>query len=228
MPPRYKWIFLDADNTLFDYDCAEATALEQAFRHFGFAYGEDVRQIYREINRKVWEDFENGKLDKATLQTTRFEQLLAARRNDADASAFNAYYLGVFAESGCLIDGALEVCAELSRHASLVLATNGISRVQHRRLENSGLSPYISRVVVSEDAGFQKPHTGFFEYAFCQCGITDKTSVLMVGDSLTSDIKGGVDFELDTCWYNPNRLEQSELKIDYEIRQLDELYRIVL
>lgn len=228
MPPRYKWIFLDADNTIFDYDRAEATALEQAFRHFGFAYSEDTRQTYREINGKVWDDFEKGKLDKATLQTTRFEKLLAARSVEADASAFNAYYLGVFAESGCLIDGAEELCADLAKHCTLVLATNGISHVQHRRLENSGLLPYIGQIVVSEDTGFQKPQAGFFEFAFEVCGIRDKSAVLMVGDSLTSDIQGGVNAGIKTCWYNPAGKNAGEPAPDYEIRRLSELREIVL
>lgn len=228
MPPRYQWIFLDADNTLFDYDRAEATALEQTFLHFGFAYGSDVRQTYREINRQVWEDFENGKIDKATLQTTRFQKLLEAYNNNADAAAFNAHYLGIFAESGCLIDGAADVCAKLSEQCSLVIATNGISRVQHRRLENSGLTPYITRVVVSEDTGYQKPDARFFEYAFDLCGIHDTSSVLMVGDSLSSDIRGGINAGIETCWYNPNKTESTEIKPDYEIQNLSELYGIIL
>lgn len=228
MPPRFNWIFLDADNTLFDYDRAEATALEQTFRHFGLPYSEDVRQTYRAINRRVWEDFENGKIDKATLQSTRFEQLLTACRSEADAAAFNTFYLGVFAESGCTIEGAAEVCAELSKHCSLVIATNGVSSVQQRRLENSGLRPYISRVVVSEDAGYQKPHPGFFEYAFALCGIPDKTSVLMVGDSLSSDIRGGVNAGIKTCWYNPCGESEPEPAPDYEIQDLSELRGIVL
>jgi 2-haloacid dehalogenase len=228
MPPRYEWIFLDADNTLFDYDRAEATALEAAFRHFGFAYGSDVLRTYREINRQVWADFEEGKIDKATLQTTRFAKLMDAHGNQADATAFNAFYLGIFAESGCLIDGAADVCATLSRQCSLVIATNGISRVQQRRLDNSGLTPYITRVVVSEDTGYQKPQPGFFEYAFRLCGIEDKSKVLMVGDSLSSDIKGGINAGIKTCWYNPAGLITEELNPDYEIRTLSELYGIIL
>ena len=228
MPPRYQWIFLDADNTLFDYDRAEATALEQTFLHFGFAYGNGVRQTYREINRQVWEDFEKGKIDKATLQTTRFQKLLETYANEADAAAFNAHYLGIFAECGCLIDGAAGVCAKLSEHCSLVIATNGISNVQQQRLKNSGLTPYITQVVVSEDTGYQKPDARFFEYAFDLCGIHDKSSVLMVGDSLSSDIKGGVNAGIKTCWYNPNGLEVSEPAADYEIHNLEELYRIIL
>jgi 2-haloacid dehalogenase len=228
MPPRYQWIFLDADNTLFDYDRAEATALEQTFQHFGFAYGNDVRLTYREINRRAWEDFENGIIDKDTLQKTRFEKLLAAGRNEADPAAFNSFYLGVFAESGCLIDGAAAVCERLAKHCSLVIATNGVSGVQQRRLQNSGLLPYITRVVVSEDTGFQKPHPGFFRFAFDLCNIRDVSSVLMVGDSLSSDIRGGVNAGIKTCWYNPAGLVAAERIYDYEIRKLDELYEIIL
>jgi 2-haloacid dehalogenase len=228
MPPRYEWIFLDADNTLFDYDRAEATALEAAFRHFGFAYGSDVLRTYREINRQVWADFEEGKIDKATLQTTRFAKLMDAHGNQADATAFNAFYLGIFAESGCLIDGAAAVCERLAKHCSLVIATNGVSGVQQRRLQNSGLLPYITRVVVSEDTGFQKPHPGFFRFAFDLCNIRDVSSVLMVGDSLSSDIRGGVNAGIKTCWYNPAGLVAAERIYDYEIRKLDELYEIIL
>ena len=228
MPSRYQLILLDADRTLLDYDLAERVALQRTFEQFGFAYDEQVRQKYRAINSRVWDDFERGIIDKPTLQTLRFERLLSACGNTASAEAFNASYLQTFGECGQTIDGAVEICRELSQHCTLAIATNGISKTQRTRLEHSGLQPYITYQIVSEDAGYQKPQRGFFEYAFAVCGAHDKRTALMVGDSISSDISGAMEFGIAACWYNPGGAAETGLTPDYEIRRLDELREIIL
>lgn len=226
---KYDLVLLDADGTLFDYDTAEAIALKKAFEYHGFKYSDDVRSRYREINNDVWMEFEKGKIDKNTLQTERFKRLLKEYNLGADESAFNLTYLGFLAEGGYLIDGALEICRELSHYCTLAIATNGVSRIQKRRLENSAIAPYIQHLIVSEDAGYQKPHQGFFQYAFDVCGYYDKDRAIIVGDSLSADIKGGADFGVATCWYNPtNHINDTGLRIDYEIKDLRELVKLIL
>lgn len=112
---------------------------------------------------------------------------------------------------------------------TLAIATNGISRTQKGRLKNSLIQPYISNIIVSEDAGYQKPHRGFFQYAFDTCKMQDKKSTIIIGDSLSADIKGGIDFGIATCWYNPTGiLENSGMKIDYEIKDLRELKEFII
>lgn len=226
--PKYKLILFDADGTLFDYDMAEGVALRKTFEKYCFTYSEDIRNKYREINSSMWKEFESGKIDKVNLQTGRFERLLNECNCDADASEFNLLYLDILAESGQLNDGALEICKELSQFCTLAIATNGIARTQKGRLENSLIQPYISHIIVSEDAGYLKPHNGFFQCAFDTCGIQDKKSAMMIGDSLSTDIKGGIDFGIATCWYNPNGIETKDLKADYEIEHLSDLIKIIL
>lgn len=226
--PKYKLILFDADGTLFDYDMAEGAALRKAFEKYCFTYSEDIRNKYREINSSMWKEFESGKIDKANLQISRFERLLNVCNYDADASEFNLLYLDILAESGQLNDGALEICKELSQFCTLAITTNGIARTQKGRLKNSQIQPYISYIIVSEDAGHQKPHNGFFQYAFDACGIQDKKSAIIIGDSLSTDIKGGIDFGIETCWYNPNGIKAKDLKADYEIEHLNDLIKIIL
>jgi 2-haloacid dehalogenase len=135
--PKYKLILFDADGTLFDYDVAEGVALRKTFEKYCFIYSEDIRNMYRGINSSLWKEFENGKIDKVNLQTGRFERLLNECNYKADANELNQFYLDILAESGHLIDGALEICNELSKFCTLAIATNGIARTQKGRLKNS-------------------------------------------------------------------------------------------
>lgn len=221
----YPFLFLDADWTLFDFQKSEGEALRLAFEEKGFAYDEGVRTRYHEINSALWRGFERGQVDKADLQRVRFATLLSEFGHLADPLAFNARYLHLLAENVHLIDGAVEVCADLARRATLLLATNGISWTQRRRLANSALAPFFRFVVTSEDAGAQKPEAGFFAYALSQCGDPDPSRVLMVGDQLNTDILGGERAGLATCWYNPRGEARPEgaPRIDHEIRRLEEL-----
>ena len=226
---KYSLVLLDADGTLFDFDMAEGIALRKAFEHHSFQYSEDMRNIYREINSGLWKEFENGGVDKTTLQTRRFERLLEECRLDADACDFNSVYLDYLSEGGHLIDGALEVCRELSRHCTLAIVTNGISRTQRSRIGNSDIAPFIKHIIVSEDTGYQKPHPGFFHYTFDVCGHSDRKAAIIVGDSLSADMKGGENFGIATCWYNPDGTnERNGCCIDYEINNLSELLNIIL
>ena len=226
--PKFNFILLDADGTLFDFDIAEAIALEKVFCKYGFIYNEDIYNEYRAINLALWDEFEKGKVGKAYLQVNRFARLLHKFNDKADAGQFNLAYLDMLSENGHLIEGALDICKELSQCCTLVIVTNGIARAQRGRLANSEIKPYISHIIVSEDAGYQKPHVGFFEYAFDICKIEDKKTALIVGDSLSADIKGGLNFGISTCWYNPSSVQPGDFKADYEIKHLSDLLKIVL
>ena len=226
---KYNLVLFDADGTLFNYDMAEGEALRKTFEHHQFEYCDDIRDKYRVINSEMWKEFESGRMDKGDLQTGRFKSLLEEFNLKADAAFFNSIYLDFLSEGGHLIDGALEVCRELSFHCTLAIATNGIARTQRSRLKSSAVEPYIKHIIVSEDAGYQKPHQGFFQYAFSVCGQQDKDKVIIVGDSLSADIKGGADFGITTCWYNPAGIvEHGHLKYDYEIKDLRELLHLIL
>ncbi len=221
----FPFLFLDADWTLFDFQRSEGKALHLVFQEFGFPYDEAVHARYHEINSALWRGFELGTVDKKDLQRTRFSTLLAEQGLPGDPDAINARYLQLLADNVFLVDGAVEVCAALAERSTLLLATNGVSWTQHRRLANSELAPFFRYVATSEDAGSQKPEAGFFEYALAQVGNPDKRDVLMVGDQLSTDILGGAAAGLATCWYNPQGLPRpaDAPRIDFEIRRLEEL-----
>ncbi len=226
---KYDLVLIDADNTLLDFDMAEEIALEKTFEHYGFDYSNEILKKYRKINSFMWKEFEHGRMDKAILQVERFSRLIKECNLKAEAVDFNKTYLSFLSEGGNLIDGALEVCRELSCHCTIAIVTNGISTTQRNRLKCSAIAPYIKYIIVSEDAGYNKPHEGFFQYTFDVCGWLDKEKAIIIGDSLNADIKGGADFGITTCWYNPTNVNSgNDIRIDYEIKNLRELPGIVL
>ncbi|MDR1515258.1 MAG: YjjG family noncanonical pyrimidine nucleotidase [Synergistaceae bacterium] len=222
----YNTILFDADGTLFDYDKAEKFALASSFRKHGIQFLPDRHALYRKINDGKWKQLEMGVISKDELQTSRFADLFTALGiAGVDAAAFNADYLACLAFGSDLIDGAAEVCRSLSATRRLAIITNGVSATQRSRLSKSVIKDYVSYVFVSEDIGYAKPDSRYFDFVFEKMGLIDKSSVLVVGDSLTSDIRGGASYGLDTCYYNPRKLENlSGIKPTFEISSLAEIF----
>lgn len=201
---RYAVYFLDADETLFDFRRAEREALRKVFGAHGFFFDEGVLNQYRDISESLWRQLERGEVTKEQLQVERFVRLFAERNLRADPADVGAReYPDALSEGNFLLPDALEVCRELSRTSALYLTTNGITRVQKRRLRESEIAPYISGIFVSEEAGAAKPQKAYFDYVFAKTGWPDRSRVLIVGDSLTSDIAGGANAGVDSCWLNP-------------------------
>jgi 2-haloacid dehalogenase len=226
---KYELVLLDADGTLFDFVTAQTASQRGVFEQYGFPFSEEVRTRYQEISDYLWEEFEHGKIQQDFLQVERWRRLLDEFGFKADPVAFNNAYLNLLAKGSFLLSGALEVCRDLAKHCTVAVASNGIARVQRNRLAISPIRPYVKHLIVSEDAGHAKPHRGFFEYAFRVCGHEDKGTTIIVGDSLGADVKGGVDFGIATCWYNPTgAANDSGTKADYEIRDLRELFALIL
>jgi YjjG family noncanonical pyrimidine nucleotidase len=225
---KYKTILFDADGTLFDYDKAEETALKNVCLQYRIDYSTDHRSIYRSINSKKWAEFDKGIITKMHLQVSRFEDFFSEIGVvNINAEEFNACYLDYLADGSQLMDGAESVCRELSKYKKLAIITNGIERTQLKRIHKSAIKPYISDIFVSEKIGFAKPACEYFDYVFESLNINDKSSVLVVGDSLLSDIKGGMNYGVDTCWYNPNGIANSaEIIPTYEIKLLSEITRL--
>ncbi len=225
---KYKWLLLDADNTLFDYDRAEAMALQRTFEQFGHEFQPTYAVAYRRINSEIWLQFEQGKISQARLRMRRFELLFEAIRAESDPLEFGAAYIQNLAQGAYLIDGAERVVKSFVGRVGLVLITNGLKDVQRSRLARSTIGDCFSDIVISEEIGAAKPDARIFQVAFERMDNPKKEDVLIVGDSLTSDIKGGNVFGIDTCWFNPNRLTcDQDVEIQYEIRHLDELWDIL-
>ncbi|MDF9842440.1 MULTISPECIES: YjjG family noncanonical pyrimidine nucleotidase [unclassified Paenibacillus] len=225
---KYDVILFDADDTLFDYGMAEGQAFLNVFTHFGLPAGaEEYAASYQEINHALWADLEAGRITSAALRVERFNRLFVRHKLEYNPEEFSEAYLRFLGEGTFLIQGAVELCGALEG-CRLAIITNGIKDVQLSRIKGSPLAGTFEQIIISEEAGYQKPAAGIFDYAFDKLGISDKSRVLIVGDSLTSDIRGGVNYGIDTCWFNPLRKTNSAgVEPTYEIRELSELLDIV-
>ena len=225
---RYKWLLFDADGTLFDYDKAEAAALANTFREFDLTLGPDDTATYRSINGDLWLAFERGKIAQGDLRTARFQRLFGALGLAQDAESFSERYLHNLGAASDLLEGAEPLVKMLQAHFSLALITNGIAMVQRSRLARSPLADCFDPIVISEEVGASKPAPEIFDVAFAKMGHPNKNDVLIVGDSLTSDMQGGYDYGIDTCWFNPQaKPRETNLPLSYEIQSLKALPSIV-
>jgi 2-haloacid dehalogenase len=226
---KYDLFLFDADGTLFDYNMAEANALKIMFENCGFEYTENIRQKYREINSQVWEDFENGRISKEALQTSRFTRLFDSIGVQHDAEDFNAQYLYELGKGSFLIDGASEICEQIAAgNNKIYIVTNGILATQTSRIKNSLIKDYISDFFVSEHIGFQKPHISYFAYVFSHIPQTGRDKILIIGDSLSADIQGGINAGIDTCWFNEAKKENNTgITPTYEIHKLSEIQKFI-
>ncbi len=222
----YSWLLFDADGTLFDYSRAEDTALAQNFAQHTLPFQPDYQLRYREINHQFWQRLEQKQVTPEELRVGRFRQLFTELAIDYDAQAFANTYLDQLAQQAHLIEGAAELIESLNGRYQLALITNGLADVQYPRLARSGLEAYFSAVVVSDEVGAAKPNPGIFDIAFSRMNQPTKAEVLIIGDSLSSDMTGGINYGIDTCWYNPNG-QSGRLPVTYEITQLAELPHIL-
>ncbi|WP_424237752.1 YjjG family noncanonical pyrimidine nucleotidase [Bhargavaea ginsengi] len=226
---QYDVILFDVDDTLMDFDKSEQAAFGNVFGKYELPDGlERYRKSYRTISEVLWRDLENGKLGLGELGSERFRRLFLEHELEMDAAVFNQDYLGFLGEQMHLVPGAEKVIEALS-HKRLAIITNGFKDVQTSRIGRSPFKDSFEQIIISEATGFRKPQKEIFDYAFEQLQVTDRSSVLMVGDSLTSDIQGGLNAGVDTCWFNPSRREnQTSIVPTYEISRLEDLLDIVI
>jgi len=225
---KYKWILFDLDGTLFDYDKAEYTALETAFHFFGYELDQNKLQVYRKVNKKVWDDFEAHKITAQRLRTKRFEMLAEELKMQADARTFSDIYLENLSQQNELLDGALDILNYLHKKVGLVLVTNGLKEVQRSRLSGSEITPYFDHIVISDEIGVAKPHAEYFDHVFSIINFPDKKDVLIIGDNLSSDIVGGINYKIDTCWFNYKKQQpDKEILPTYIIHNLDEIKLLI-
>ncbi len=224
----YPYLLFDADNTLFDFDQAERNAHLLLCRAHGLAFSEEGYQLYHKCNADLWRDFDRGLCTKEYLLVERFRRYLAITGERADPEALNRDHLRALGEGAMLLPGAEELCRVLSRDHRLYLLTNAVASVQKTRFANSAIAPYFQGVFISEEVGVGKPDSAYFDYVFHAVPGLARDNALVIGDSLTSDIQGANNAGLPCCWFNPKGQPRPQgLRIDYEIRALEELYAIV-
>jgi 2-haloacid dehalogenase len=226
---KYKWILFDADNTLFDYDKGEANALKSTFEQLGFPFKPEYLDIYKQVNHDIWQELEQGKISPEKLSVERFKRYAGILGLNFKAAGFSERYLNNLSLAAELIDGAQEIVESLHGKIGMLIITNGLQAVQRPRLERSMLKTYIKDIIISEEVGSGKPDAPIFDTAFARMGHPSKEEVLIVGDSLTSDIRGGLNYGIDTCWFNPAQKEDNpEIKSLFQIKKLNELVNIIL
>ena len=225
-----KVILWDIDGTLLDFDAAETEAINACFRIFDLGTCTDeMLRTYKEINRTYWKRLERGELTKPEVLEGRFRDFFAAYHIDTSvAPKFNAEYQVRLGDTVCFEDNGIEVINALQGKVHQYAVTNGTRIAQKRKLANSGLDKLLEKAFISDEIGVEKPMIGFFEAVWAEIGDYEKDEVLIVGDSLTSDMQGGVNAGILTCWYNPKGMPNtSGLLLDYEIRNLQEILDLV-
>lgn len=225
---KYDFILMDADETLLDFRKSEQAAFRNTFLNYGLTPDEEALRIYSRINHGLWEAFERGEIAKEDILRRRFRETLQVLGISGEFPGLEDYYQNALSEGSYRIEGAEEVCSRLSEACSLYLVTNGVASTQRRRMKESGLECYFEEMFISEEVGYQKPQTAFFEYVFARIPDFDRSRALIVGDSLTSDIAGGKNAGIATCWFCRNGIpEDGAGKADYLIQDLKEVYSIV-
>jgi 2-haloacid dehalogenase len=224
----YRTVLFDLDHTLFDFDSAEAAAFAGALDgHVGDS-NPSLLERYLAINAELWRRVELGELSPSYVRVARFEQLALAAGIDIDAAAVAERFADGLADHGELYPSARAVLEELAGHVQLAVVTNGLSQVQHRRIERLGIDKYFDAVVVSADVGFAKPAPQIFDIAFEILGNPSRATAVMIGDSLTSDVLGANRAGVAACWYNPRRVPvAADVTIHHEIDSLEQIPAIV-
>lgn len=204
--PRYDYVLLDADNTLFHFDLAEHKALGITLTDHGLPFTPETEQIYVTLNAALWARFDRSEIRLDELVVERFSAFLRAVGREGDPAALNHHYLSRLGEQADLLPGAEDLCRALAPWCTLAIVTNGLSLAQRGRVSRSPLQPYISHLFISEELGVQKPRPEFFDAVLRDMAIADKRRAVVVGDTLGSDILGAQQSGLDAIWYNPKGL----------------------
>ena len=226
---KYEFLLLDADETLFDFPRAEREALCDALRAAGIEPNEEMITTYSTINDGFWKMLERGEIDKTALRVARFDTFCRHYGFSVDVARLAVGYTDALTTKGHLIEGALAVCRALAAHCKLYIITNGIATVQRGRFALSPLRGLITDLFISEEIGAEKPHVAYFDAVAAKIPGFDRKKALVVGDSLSSDMRGGINAGIDTCWYNPkNKVAPADLPITYTVRTLEELIPLVL
>ena len=228
MHKRFDIVLLDADETVYDFKLAEKTAVSIALREFGVDPADEVIATYSAINLRCWKALERDELSRESLKSTRFRLLFEAiGAQPCDYYAVNMTYERNLANQSFLLDGAPEFVRKLHEHCRIYLATNGLTIPQTGRFSRSAIKPYVDGVYISEQIGHSKPDKAFYDYIFRDLNITDTSRVIMLGDSLTSDMLGGRNAGLTTCRYLNGEAPSGSDLCDYEIADYDEFFDIL-
>lgn len=226
---RYPWILFDADDTLFDFRRSARFAFSRTLEYFEIQDEGSHWEVYEYFNKETWTAFERQEITATELRSLRFERFLKAVNEYREPMEMSAYYLKELSQTKFMMDGAVDLIEDLlKKKLHLGLITNGLREVQRSRIASAQMGSFFEVIVVSDEIGVAKPQAGFFEHAFSEMDYPEKRQVLVVGDSLQSDIQGGENYGLDTCWFNPrNSANLTLFRPTYQIEKLEDLKKIL-
>lgn len=224
---KYTTLFFDLDNTLLDFYASEKKAIKQVLAIFSLPSDDETARLYSRINKSFWERYERGEIKREEIFVGRFKVLLETLGSDGEPEKMAEEYFGFLAAGHDKVEGADSCLADLKNKGYKIYATsNGISFTQYRRIKEADFEKYFDDVFVSETVGCQKPEPAYFNFVIENIPEKDRSKILVVGDSQSSDILGGINSGLDTCWYrHPNDKQKYQSK--YVIDSLAELSKIL-
>lgn len=226
-----KVILWDVDGTLLDFEAAEKVAINQCFASHDMGQcTEEMLKRYSAINKNYWEALERGELTKPEVLVGRFREFFETEGLPVEkAESFNEEYQVRLGDTVVFCDNAFELVQKYKGQVKQVAVTNGTKVAQDRKLRNSKLDTLFDGIFISDVVGVEKPNVGFFDIVFANIGEYAKDEMLIVGDSLTSDIRGGNNAGILTCWYNPKKMENNKgVNVDFEITNLWEIEQILV
>ena len=222
---KYTTLLFDADNTLLDFFAAEARAIEITCNHFGIPFSKKVGETYSKINDSFWKMFEKGEIKREDTSIGRFAKFAEVMKSDADPNDLSEFYIEELSNGNMIIEGADKLCEKLAEKYHMYVVTNGHASVQKRRFGTSELPQYFIKSFISEEIGSKKPQKEYFDLVFKEIPEKDKSKICIIGDSMSSDILGGINAGIDTCFYNPYNNPRI-YEPTYEVKNFDEMLKI--
>ena len=225
---RYPYLLFDADDTLLDFSRNGDKAFSLLCAQYSFPCNEESRALFEAFNQPLWRDLERGTITKEFLKTERFRRFLDALHRSEDPEEVNRDFMEFLGRGSFLMPYAEEVCRELAQEHQIYILTNSVESVHTDRMQRSLIAPYVKESFVSECVGYEKPNKFYFDYVLEHIPGITRDNCLLIGDSLTSDMQGGINAGLHVCWYNPTCQDViGTLPVDYIIHDLRELLAIV-
>ena len=228
---KYKYLLIDNDNTIMDFSASEYDCIGKTLRAFSLPDDDATRKAYAAINDGVWKDFEKGKIKREEIPHLRFGGLLKhlkVEANDELVAAFAKRYEDELANSAILFDGATDFLREIRKYMKVYIVTNGLKHIQRKRFADTNMENEVDGIVISAEIGFQKPQKEFFDYTLSLAGIDNADEAIVVGDSLSSDIAGGLAAGIDTCLFDPKYKHNDAAEPKYIVHSYKELLALLL
>lgn len=223
---KYTTLLFDADDTLLDFKRCEAVAFKKMMLHLSLPFNEGDECLYSRVNQNFWERYEFGEIPKSEISSGRYKEFFRIKGIETDACVAAKTYERFLSEQHFMFEGAYPILKELSKNYDIYIITNGTDYIQKRRLSESGITPLTKGVFISEIVGAPKPEKQYFNYVLKNITERDKNRVLIVGDSMSSDILGGINADIDTCWYNPHGKAPKYIPT-YQINELTEIFDVL-